>query len=696
MNDLEPNIPASLDRSASRSSGKNRLTTALLLSMFSFPAVSTAAETSLPQLSLEVRGHRASGAYFLVSQPFSRVKSELQKNLAAKPALKGFKASDESAPLSHMEYCWSDIALSRHPEVRVALNQQIKEKSAATFTAALTAGVITAEERTRFEQAIAQQRGYNKEAITGAPFFSQRITRWSYQRRRGTSERYNDDYVTIMDVSPLLGRAPVTLVWISGTLTEITSQGRGRNRSISKSTYDLLFPSWPDRLQPDKRLITVLRFVEGMAKRMPALSNEDTRDAMRGLSSDEREIAAAESVDITTAPTVDVQGFDLPADEDHIRPAPNLIRRCSLDYRATWRMLALPDGSILASGLASHRFVQREAEVERLDAMPGMQAVDDLKIDPTGTVWGHGVTSDGARFFQSWSPVSNSGETYQVCSPNRASALPLELTEDQISRTCAPRYPDNWIVQPGRGIAFSAGAELFALGEEKKWTHATWDEKLRRAVSDALDQFITHARNNIIRFGDGLFWLADHDGYGIDPITARVARTVATSHRGVFFGSLSAGWGLGLPSDVYWFEYLTTVVGGHDYHFPIVDLASGKPRLDVQIGDLLQFSIARSAHGRLLAISNGSYPRGLAIVLDMKDSKPLATLRAPEDYLIDAMAFSWQGDKLWLYARKAGDSGERKMIVWDVPTGLADAAQGVDVPDQLTLGVETISGIGCF
>ena len=690
LQNAKPDMPALRERLASHGCRRSRFAAALLLlGILLFPAASAFAESSLLYLELEVQGddqrsHIFGGEYFLVSQPLSQVKTELEKSLAAKPALKGFRASDKSAPLSHMEPYWANIAVSHHPEMQAALKQQIEEKVAATFTAALTAGVITAEELTRFERAIAQQK-YNKDTIDGVPFFSQRITRWSYQRRRGTPDRRNDDYVTIMDVSPLLGRASVTLVWFTGVI----SHG---------SIYRLKREPLP---KPEKE-DAVTRLMKEMAKRMSVLSDEDTRDAMHALYSEGREKAAAESVDITTAPTgaptIDVQGSDLPADEDHIRPAPNLNRVCSPDYRATWPMLALPDGSILASGLASHRFVQHEAEVERLDATAGMQAVDDLKIDPAGTVWGHAITSDGARFFKSWSPVSNSGATYQVCNPDHTSVLPLELTEDQKSRTCAPRYPDNWIVQPGQGIAFSAGAELFALGKERNWTHTTWDEKLRRAVSDALNQSKARTKNNIIHFGDGLFWLADHDGYGIDPGTARVAQTVVTSRRSVFFGSLSAGWGLGLSTDVFWFEYLTTVVRGYGYHFPIVDLVSGKPRFNVRVGDFQQYGVARSAHGRLLAISHGRYPtRGLAIVLDMKGNKPLATLRLPQDYVIGAMAFSWQGNKLWLYAQKAGGGfGERKMIVWDVPAGLADAAQGVDVPDQRTFGVEAISSIGCF
>ena len=327
--------------------------------------------------------------------------------------------------------------------------------------------------------------------------------------------------------------------------------------------------------------------------------------------------------------------------------------------------------------------------------------MDDLKIDAAGTVWGHVMTSDGARFFKSWSPNSGSEATYQVCNPDRLSALPLELSPYQTFRICKPRYPDDWAVQPGKGIAFSSGAELFALDKEGTWTHRIWDGKLRGIVSNALDLAMPRAKTEVIHFGDGLFWHADHDGFGIDPRTARVAQAVVTSPEGMFFGSISAGWGLGFSTQGPWFDF-SIYDWRNPHHFRVVDLATGKPRLDVKTGafddynyHIARYGVARSAHGQLLAIS-GTSPRELAIVLDMKEGKPLATLRAPHGYMIDAMAFSWRGDKLWLYARKAGASGGRKMIISDIPAGLADAASGTDTPDQLSFSFSDVySCIGC-
>ena len=671
---------ASHARSAGHGNGRNRFAAAVLLfGMVFFPAASAHAESDF----IWLKGHRA---YFLVSKPLSHVKAKLEKSLATNPDLKGFKASDGSARLSDMDdFSWMYVAVSHRPEVHAALNRQIK----AIFATALTAGVITAEEQTRFEQAITQSWTLNGDAVKNTPFFSQRIARWSYKRRRGTPHRYNDDYIRIMDISPLLGRAPVTLVSFNSNWTRITTQG--------ETNGDVQFPDLQNNTKgeksSDRRLNGLMRLMAKMAKRMPILSKADTQDAMRTdpVGTSGREEADPDSVDITTTPAIDVQGSDLPADEDHIRP--------DSDRRPAWQMLALPDGSVLASGLAAHRFVQRETEVKRLDAEPGLYALDDLKIDPAGTVWGHGATSYGARFFQSWSPTSESASTYQVCNPEERSALPFELSLDQIRQTCNPRYSGDWVVQPGQGIAFRSGADLFALDKVGKWTHRTWNEGLRQSVWRALISQCW-VGNNPIQFGDGLFWRRDYDGYGVDPTTARVAQTVVPST--VFFGSLSAGWGLGFSTWVDWFDRSISQFSS-PLQFRVKDLTTGKPRLDVKTGapddhfSNIRYSVARSAHGRLLAISDAS-SGGLAIVLDMKEGKPLATLRVPQDYEIDAMAFSWQGDKLWLYARKAEVAGGRKMIVWDIPANLTDAAQGMDVPDQLRFKFVRIYSFGgrCF
>jgi hypothetical protein len=576
--------------------------------------------------------------------------------------------------------------VSHHPDVLAALNQQIK---ATTFTAALTAGVITAEEQARFEQAIAQRWIHNSDAVHRMPFFSQRIARWSYYRRSGTSQRYNDDCVAIMDISPLLGRAPVTFVSFSSRWTEVTTRGNSKSSSSGYVRMPYSKEAGKDDGKGDKhsdhRLNSFVRFMAKMAERMPVLSKADTQDAMRDdpVDTSKQEKSDPGSADITAAPAIDVEGSDLPADENHLRSNPA--------GRPAWQMLALPDGSVLASGLVSHRFVQRETEVKRLDAVPGLYALDGLKIDRAGTVWGHGATSHGTRFFQSWSSTSESGSTYQVCNSESSFALPFELSPDQIRQTCGSFYSGNWIVQPGQGIAFRSGDDLFALDKEGKWTHRTWDGKLRGAVWSALHSLSCADKNTPIQFGDGLFWRVDYEGYGVDPLTARVAQTVVPST--AFFGSLSAGWGVGFPTKVDWFDQWIQSYSSPPDLFRIVDLTTGKPRLDVKIGavhdrpgfdrsSVTRYSAARSAHGRLLAISDSS-SRGLAIVLDMKEGKPLATLRMPQGYMIDAMAFSWQGDKLWLYARKADASSGRKMMIWDIPAGLADAAQETDVPDQL-------------
>ena len=50
------------------------------------------------------------------------------------------------------------------------------------------------------------------------------------------------------------------------------------------------------------------------------------------------------------------------------------------------------------------------------------------------------------------------------------------------------------------------------------------------------------------------------------------------------------------------------------------------------------------------------------------------------------MAFSWKGDKLWIYARAQGNGPPSELTAWDVPAGLIDGAEGRNTPDQLRCG----------
>ena len=113
----------------------------------------------------------------------------------------------------------------------------------------------------------------------------------------------------------------------------------------------------------------------------------------------------------------------------------------------------------------------------------------------------------------------------------------------------------------------------------------------------------------------------------------------------------------------------------------IIDLTTQQTRLAVTTSLVYYTSaLARSAQGRLLAVSaefNNS-----VLVLDLQQNKPLAQLLLPSDSTVEALAFSWKGDQLWLYA--SGTSGSpARMFVWDLPSDTADPAQHSHMPDQL-------------
>ena len=100
----------------------------------------------------------------------------------------------------------------------------------------------------------------------------------------------------------------------------------------------------------------------------------------------------------------------------------------------------------------------------------------------------------------------------------------------------------NWTIRAGGGVALRLDDQLYTLTPQGRWSQHTWDAKPRSAASDAVEHALPWSHSAAIHFGDGLFWAADRDGYGIDPDTARVSRSIKTSTGKLFFGSHAGGW----------------------------------------------------------------------------------------------------------------------------------------------------------
>ena len=143
----------------------------------------------------------------------------------------------------------------------------------------------------------------------------------------------------------------------------------------------------------------------------------------------------------------------------------------------------------------------------------------------------------------------------------------------------------NWTIRAGGGVALRLDDQLYTLTPQGRWSQHTWDAKPRSAASDAVEHALPWSHSAAIHFGDGLFWAADRDGYGIDPDTARVSRSIKTSTGKLFFGSHAGGWALAPATDAEGAQI-----------FRIIDPASGLPRFDLATpAAYYTSSVARSA-----------------------------------------------------------------------------------------------------
>lgn len=596
------------------------------------------------------------GRYYLIPQPYAAVQADIEKGLSD-PSLGGFQPRDDSAPLSSMEFYWAQIAAGHLPDVKQALDNQASSGAHPVLDKALAAGAITAGEHDTFRQAIARQPDYADDAIKSLPFFSQPVARWSFERQREKSSRTQVDYGTVMDVSALAGRAPLTLVWYGGAATTVTRHFRMTSCMVGVACFP--DPHIERNAKTEAHTDPALdRYVASLTQRLQALPQADADRVMqayfdayaRGRGA--AQSAPAPAIAGASLPATTLSGISLPADESD-------VRRYDNDH---WRLLALPDGSLLASGSATHRYVARAGTgsdttvnaVDRESGPAGFGIARALKIAPDGQVWGQGMRENGAPQLLTWRPGQR-----------QATVFPLDASMPD-------RRIDDWTLPAHGGVALRVGDTLFSMTPQGRWSQRHWDGSLRREASDTLEHALPWVYSQAIQFGDGLFWASDRDGYGIDPANARVAASIKTATDKLFFGSHHGNWALAIAE---------TPAGRR---LRAIDLTTGQIRFDLETPAVYYTSsAARSAHGRLLAVSGAD---NTVVVMDMAENKLVLNLRAPKDYSVSAMAFAWKGDTLWVYARPVGNNGAAQLIAWHVPAELRDAAQGQDIPDQLRCG----------
>lgn len=608
------------------------------------------------------------GRYYLIPQPYAAVRADIEKGLSG-PGLGGFQPRDDTAPLSSMESQWVQIAVRHLPDVKQALTRQASDHAGPVLDQALAAGAITAGERETFRQAIARQPDYAHDAIKSQPFFAQPVPRWSFERQREKSNRTQVDYGTVMDLSSLTGRPSLTLVWYGGAVTTVTRRFRMTSCMVGVACFPN--PHFEHNAQVEEHADPALdRYVASLTQRLQALAPADAHEVMQAYFDvyTRGQALASTAPALATEPETTLQGASLPADESDVRRYDN----------DSWRLVALPDGSLLASGSALHRYVPRTAAlkpgvpptgadapsaspadtatnaIDRQDGPASVGFIGPLKVSPDGQVWAQGRREDGKALLLHWRPGQH-----------QATAVPRDAAMQD-------HRIDDWTLPARGGVALRVGDTFFTMTPQGNWTQRHWDASLRRQASDTLDNALPWLYGEAIQFGDGLFWASDRDGYGIDPATARVTASFKTRSNKLFFGSHRGNWALAIAE----------TPGGR--RLRAIDLTTGQARFDLETPAVYYTSsAARSAHGRLLAVSGAD---NTVVVLDMAENKLLLNLRAPKDTSVSAMAFSWKGDTLWIYARPVGNNGAAQLIAWNVPAGLRDAAQGQDIPDQLRCG----------
>jgi hypothetical protein len=579
--------------------------------------------------------------YYLMPAPPEQVRDALKDSLQAD----GYQWIDDSAPLWSMDSSWVDISMRHRPEVALALQHKAAATAQPLLDEALSQGLLTADEKAHFEESFRGQNEFEDDALKELPFFAQQIGRWRFSHMRNDHFARYAQEGGVMDVSPMFNRTPMTLVWFAGSKTIV----RYEPHLFGCMTGVACFPS-PGI---DNREESVEYIDAGFDSRLHAIATK--MHAFQASESDARmhvlirDLPVAQKTvairDTATAPSASMAIYDLPADEED-------QRRYDDD---TWRLLPLPDGSVLAAGAHSRRYAVQNGAVVHTDEPPRYIGRAGPRVDVHGVVWGFNYAGDTTRLV-TWS-----------LGQNKAASTPLPmLGGDQLL--------DDWTLTPGGSVALLVGGKFYATsGKPGDLKSVIWNGHLRREATDSLEHTLPWLWSKTIHFNDGLFWWTDRDAYGVSPLTGKVVANIRTSVDSAFFGSRDAGWAVALAN-------LPT---GEGPVLRVIDLSTGLPRADWRTpGVSYMAGVARTAHGRLLAIGSTS-PGVPATVFDMKAGEPLANLLPPQGYVVKAATFNWQGDKLWLYLEEEGAPSRRKLGVWSVPTQYIDASSPGAQPDQM-------------
>ncbi|MCE0826745.1 hypothetical protein LVQ78_11945 [Buttiauxella sp. A2-C2_NF] len=633
--------------------------------LISLPLISAAADVGLSTITLknptynqkDNQDYYYNGPYFLIPGTVNEVRQKLTQGFQ-NAGLGDFQWKDDSDVLSKMEHPWLEASFANHPELKKTIDQA----TTALVDNAQQAGAFSASEKAELLQAIPKQdKDYvARLELAKAPFFEQRISRWEF--KRSVSARHSilhEDFGYVMDVSPMLARGPMVLVWYGGleTKTEKTFKmfsGLGGIGPIpdphiqtTKTTTSAIDQALQHSLNNSLADMQVLPDAEAMSIMQPWFTQE--KEAPQNAQPEVPEIA------ITGNPTTPAPVFDVPVSKipEFSGNDPEQFKIYSQSFE-DWQMLLLPDDQLIVSTFAKMQsFDFKENKIKLLHNFQGQSAITSLKLDDTGRLWGLDKVTSSANGEQP-------GVIYKLLSWTPDGKKSREIALPGVRQA----FLENWLINPGENVALwsSNDSPVFNLSLKKgelmsKAGMVESREAAIRLVNSSKSRSLTS-----IKFNDNLVWRQDWGGYGLSAETGQVVQSVKTNVDGMFFGSLESRWGLA-PSE------------GSAYQANpifIINLDSGLPYLKF---DKPVSHVARTAHGRLLALDT--------TVLEMKSGTIIAQLVPDTGYTVAASTFSWKGDKLWVYLKN--NDGVEKVMIWDVPESLRDAALGKSYPDQANL-----------
>lgn len=648
----------------------------------------------------------ATEVHLLVEAPYDRIQPAVQKALAT---LGAFTSDTGNYSPAYQSDGWSEVLLSRRPDIRNALATRFEEPR---LQLAVKEGALTADEMARrLAQASARIESLPQDSTTMDAIRTKYPSYYAQQERSYglTGKRSSKLSIRVFDVTAAFGH-PATSVRIS------------RVDSYPNPKYGLL-KSWRDfnvlSTGPSPTLS------DGV---VPAPVFEAVRNAL---------VTAADGHAVSIAPTP--TAWAIPADLTAQVPAftlaapssdkPTLeaqtIRWDTLigterDLRYPHDLLTLPNGDLMLSAEISDnsgwsqrvwRLHDANGEWKAENVWRGGNGARQLALSADGhTVWFSGsATRDDATQMHAYDVATRQLTSFTLSLPDTASGKDWhwELSDDQLPAIFDHQSAS--LFERNQTNANKLGDEqLIVLRPATPPSAAGGTWPFRLAVSSARQSMMNvRMKGNTyiwpVRWrGAKTFWTEDQLGIAeLDAANGHVLRALPLPQRagtpdrndasGVApwvptpLGSPEADWiasgfVLMLTDDGSMPPKLDGDANRNDRFvgMHVVDLKDGRVHLSALLGraDTLQ-AAARSANGSLLAIgSNGIKPRGPKVVLwDIAKAQTPVQLGTSARGELHALAFSWNGADLWAL-------GSRELLHWQLPDALKDAASRGSFPDQ--------------